>query len=141
MFRVQQPTTSVNFHYRAKNPHFMIPHIPRGSRMWCALPAHGGSWVLNWVSTGPTPEMLAWWLGAGAGGVGGRAVWGNREHHPPETAGRVDASPARDYVSYFQMQQILFVQFRVGKMGIGWGGCEDDKGTKLGICAGKLLKE
>lgn len=76
MFHVQQPTTSVNFHYRAKNPHFMIPHIPRGSRMWCALPAHGGSWVLNWVSTGPTPEMLAWWLGAGAGGVGGRAVWG-----------------------------------------------------------------
>lgn len=60
--------------------------------MWCALPAHRGPWVMNWAPTGPAPALLAWWRGARGEGPGAGVLWGNREHRPPESAGR---GPAR----------------------------------------------
>lgn len=82
--------------------------------------------------------------GAGAGGgLGepGASPTGECGTRPsPEQYAAWTRAP-REVTSYFQMQQTPLIQFRAGKVGVGRGGCENDEGTKSGVCAGKLPKE
>lgn len=92
------------------------------------------------------PGLVARGEGRGAGGGGGLREPGasptgecGRRPSPEQYAAWTRAP--REITSYFQIQQTPFIRFRAGKVGVGRGGCENDEGTKLGICAGKLPKE
>lgn len=92
------------------------------------------------------PGLVARGEGRGARGRGGvvsrepgaSPTGEAREEAQPEQYAVCQRAP-REITSYSQMQQTPFIRFRAGKGGSGAGG-ENDEGTKLGICAGKLPK-
>ena len=79
--------------------------------------------MLNWVPTGPAPEILAWWLGAGGGRRwGGKSGLGKPGASPTRECGARGREPRarlRELVSN-ATDAVHSIQSRKDGSGVGW---------------------